>query len=124
MASPDQPEDIKRKAAERKAERKAKLGTSMTRTGNPIGRPKGGSLAVKALNDFAEGADFPAVMNALVLAAKDPDHKAFAAAQKLIWDRIGHISHFDKPGGGTGHVAVNINISTMGEVAGEVVDEQ
>jgi len=126
MQGGDSPEEIKRKCAERKAERKKKLGKSMTKTGNPRGRPKGGSLAVKALNDLVESKDFPEVVKSLVHVAKDSDHKAWAAAQKLLWDRVGHLSNFEKKGGGGNSPTVNINISGLNsvEIDGEVVDEQ
>lgn len=123
----DSPEDIKRKCAERKAQRAKKLGKSMTRTGNPRGRPKGGSLVVKKFNDLAESGDAGEAVNVLLSVAKDPDHRNWAAAQKMLLDRVANISHFEK-GSSTGQVAVNINIGTVGGkqgdvIEGEVVDE-
>lgn len=109
----DTPEDIKRKCAERKANRQ------------PVGRPKGGNMAIKTFNEIVENGGLQQAMDALVKTASDPDHKAFAASQKLLMDRALHLSNFEKKGSGSSAPIVNIQIgSTDKEVSidGEVID--
>ena len=121
MARPDQPEDIARKCAERKAERQEKLGKSMTRSGNPVGRPKSGNLVVKKFNDAIESGQLDKAFDSLIEVAGDPSHPQWAQASRMVMDRAANLSHFEK-GSGSAKLAVYINFSS--EPKDVVVDEQ
>jgi hypothetical protein len=125
MPKLETPSELQEKNAIRKAERKAGM-TAPTKTGNPIGRPKGGSLSVKKFNDLLESKEYDQANQALMAVATDPEHRHFASMQKLLQDRAAHMSHFEKAGAGSGQVAVNINISGLSktevDIEGEVVE--
>ena len=117
----DSPEDVKRKCAERKAKRDLKG------RHNPVGRPKGGNLLQKMINE-SRPKDVEQVFSALMEAATDSEHKNFAYANKAITDRMAHISNYEK----TSTVVaptVNINIGSLAKtdkpvvIDGEVVEE-
>lgn len=120
MAKIDSPERIREKCAERKALREKK--GPLTKTGNPVGRPKGGSLLQKMINE-AKPKDVKAVYRALVEAGTDPDHKNFAYANKALADRWAHTSNYERKTASTTPV-VNINIGDVGPVTveGEVIE--
>ena len=103
----DSPEDVKRKCAERKLER-SRQGTNR----NKVGRPKGGTLLQKMINE-SKPKDVGMVYDALMEAATDADHKNFAYANKAITDRMAHISNYEKT---STVVAPTVNIN-IGELA-------
>ena len=124
MASPDQPDDIKRKCAERRAKKERKNGSPLTKTGNPVGRPKGGSLAQRKVNELLESKDFEGALAALSKIANDPEHKHWAVAMKMLMDRGANVSNYEKSGSGS-TPTININIGDTNapvSVDGEVVD--
>ena len=94
--------DSGKRLQEKCAERKKK---------NPVGRPKGGNLVTKAFNDAMERGDLDKALDTLVQVGKDPDHKHWAAAQKMMLDRIAHVSNYEK-GGGKEKPQITINIGS------------
>lgn len=112
-------------------------------TGNPIGRPKATKLAEKRLGgrgkvgrpagERAAIDEFKArllaspksrkVFDSILNAALDDEHKNQAAAWKLLADRLLPVSLFEKDAsGGKGHI--NINITGVSSVVGEVIDHE
>ena len=60
------------------------------------GRPKGMRTAIKKLEERLLSANrIEGVIDAIVQAAEDPEHKNQAAAWKLIMDRMAPLSHYD-----------------------------
>ena len=98
-------EKLKAQCAKRKAARKT------------IGRPKGGNLINNAIMNISM-ADQEAIFQTLVQVAKDPDHKNFGHASKILTDRLAHISHFekDKAEAHKGGITINIQGITKAEV--------
>lgn len=116
-------DDLKKKCAESRAKRKAKKGF-LTKTGNPVGRPKGGNLQVKVFNDAVESGDVQEAYKALLKVSKDPDHKHFASAMKMLLDRTAHVSNYEKANSNS-TPTININIGDTDKpvtISGEVVD--
>lgn len=97
----DSGERLREKNAARKEQRK-----------NPVGRPKGGSLAQKKVNELLESKDFEKALEALKKVASDPEHKHWAVAMKEILSRAAHISNYEKAGSNQTPV-VNINIGDV-----------
>lgn len=62
------------------------------------------------------------VLEAIFDAALDPEHKAQAAAWKLIVDRIVPVSSFDQVKQGGGMPSISINISSIGQPVIETLD--
>jgi hypothetical protein len=103
----DTPERLAEKCAERKKKRpKTKMG-----------RPVGGNLINNAIMNIS-AADQEAIFQTLVKVAKDPDHKNFGHASKILTDRLAHISHFekDKAEAHKGGITINIQGITKAEV--------
>ena len=101
-------EELRAKCAERRAR-------------NPVGRPKGGSLAVQKLNELVNSKDFDEGLEAMKEVIKDPDHRSWAPAMKMILDREAHLSHYEK-GGNSGKPLVNITIGD--NTKGITIDQQ
>lgn len=96
---------------------KDKLLSKTKRNRKKVGRPAG---EAKALNDFKArllaSPKSRKVIDSILAAALDDDHKNQAAAWKLVMDRIAPVSSFDKeankgPGG------IQIKIEVVGEAA-------
>lgn len=96
--------------------------------GNPVGRPKGEAAL---MNEFkARLLNSPRsrkVLDAIFEAALDPEHKAQAAAWKLIMDRVAPVSSFEQEvlRNGSGRNTIQINITGVPNVnvSGESQDE-
>ena len=97
--------DIATLNAERKASRR------------PVGRPKGGNLINNAFLNISKK-DEKEIIQALVQVAKDPDHKNYSHASKMVVDRLAHLSHFekDKADNHKGGITINIQGITKAEV--------
>jgi len=77
------------------------------------GRPKGMRTAVKKLEERLLSANrIELVIDSIVRAATDDDHKNQAAAWKLIMDRMAPLSHYEKNKGGDKPI-IQINVSSM-----------
>jgi hypothetical protein len=63
------------------------------------------------------------VLEAIFDAALDPEHKAQAAAWKLIVDRIVPVSSFDQVKQGGGMPSISINISSIGQPVIETLED-
>ena len=108
------------------------------------GRPKKGEVVAKKEGnrgvrgrppgDAAAVAEFKArllaspksrkVMDSILNAALDDDHKNQAAAWKLLMDRMLPLSYFEKDKVGGGKSAISITISGVGETTISSSDEQ
>jgi len=64
------------------------------------------------------------VMDSILNAALDDDHKNQAAAWKLLMDRMLPLSYFEKDKVGGGKSAISITISGVGETTISSSDEQ
>jgi len=91
------------------------------------GRPKGLRTAVKKLEERLLAANrIELVIDSIVNAATNDDHKNQAAAWKLILDRMAPLSHYDKNKGGDKPI-IQINVSSVDtnikEIEGEIIQE-
>ena len=80
---------------------------------NPVGRPKGEGTVMKEYRQrMLNSPKSRKVLDSILNAALDDDHKNQAAAWKIVVDRIMPVSSFDKlAGGDKGRNAIQINIS-------------
>lgn len=115
----ESPEELKALCAARKAERLAEKG-HLTKTGNAKGRPVGGNLLQKLINE-AGPLDINRAYSALIEAATDPDHRNFAYANKALMDRLAHLSHYEKEKNAEARNGITINISGLGKA--EVIED-
>ena len=80
-----------------------------------IGRPKGDADAIKEYKArLLASPKSRKVLDSILNAALDDDHKNQAAAWKLLVDRLMPLSYFDKDKVGGGRSAVNITITGVG----------
>lgn len=97
-----------------------------------VGRPKGDAAAI---NEFKArilaSPKSKKVLESILDAALNDDHKNQAAAWKLLMDRMLPLSYFDKEKEGGGRPSVSITISGIGgdvqtnsvvDIEGEVID--
>jgi len=82
----------------------------------PVGRPKGDASAIEEFKAriFASPKSRK-VLDAILDAALDEEHKNQAAAWKLLVDRMLPMSYFEKDKAGGGRPSVNITISGVGD---------
>ena len=95
----------------------------------PVGRPKGDAAAVEEFKArLMASPKSRKVLDAILDAALDDEHKNQAAAWKLLVDRMLPMSYFDKDKAGNSRPSVNITISGVGEsvsIAGDdVIDAE
>ena len=95
----------------------------MSKTGNPIGRPKKGSknpigrpkgegtIMKEYRSRMLNSPRSRKVLDSIFKAALDDDHKNQAAAWKIIVDRIVPVSGFEKEAGGLKANAITVNIT-------------
>ena len=89
----------------------------------PVGRPKGDAAAVEEFKArLMASPKSRKVLDAILDAALDDEHKNQAAAWKLLVDRMLPMSYFDKDKAGGSRPSVNITISGVGESV--TIDEQ
>ena len=82
----------------------------------PVGRPKGDASAIEEFKArLLASPKSRKVLDAILDAALDDDHKNQAAAWKLLVDRMLPMSYFDKNNAGGSRPSVNITISGVGE---------
>ena len=80
-----------------------------------VGRPKGDADAIKEYKArLLASPKSRKVLDSILNAALDDDHKNQAAAWKLLVDRLMPLSYFDKDKVGGGRSAVNITITGVG----------
>jgi len=112
------------------------------KTGNKVGRPPKKALEAntpgkmpkrgRPPGEAAAMAEFKAriltspkstkVIEKILDAALDDDHKGQTAAWKLLLDRMIPVSQFEK--GASGKSAVTINITGLGETSGVTIDAE
>ena len=123
-------EKLKQQCADRKQERaeikrrkrgrptKAELKAKSKGGRGKVGRPKGDAAII---NDYKArmlaSPKSKAVLETLFDVASDPDHKHWAAATKLVMDRLAPNSYYEKDKLSGGRNAIQINISGVGEAA-------
>ena len=92
----------------------------------PVGRPKGDAAAIEEFKArIMNSPKSRKVLDAILDAALDDEHKNQAAAWKLLVDRMLPMSYFDKDKVGGSRPSVNITITGVGEsvsIAGESDD--
>ena len=82
----------------------------------PVGRPKGDAHAIEEFKArIMNSPKSRKVLDAIMDAALDDEHKNQAAAWKLLVDRMLPMSYFDKNNAGGSRPSVNITISGVGE---------
>jgi hypothetical protein len=96
---------------------------------NKLGRPSGDA---EIINEYkARMLSSPKsrrVLDTILDAALDDEHKHQAAAWKLLTDRLLPLSYFDKEKANSGRSAVNITITGVGgeitPIGGEVIENE
>lgn len=100
--------------------RKSELASKKKGGRAAVGRPKGDAAII---NEYkARMLNSPKsrrVLDSILDAALNDDHKNQSAAWKLLMDRMLPVSYFEKEKDGSGRAAVNITISGVG---GEAID--
>ena len=82
---------------------------------NKVGRPPGEAAAIAEYKArLLASPKSRKVLDSILDAALDDEHKNQAAAWKLLMDRLLPVSYFDKDKDGGGKAAVNISISGIG----------
>ena len=82
----------------------------------PVGRPKGDASAIEEFKArLMASPKSRKVLDSILDAALDDEHKNQAAAWKLLVDRMLPMSYFEKDREGGGRPSVNITISGVGE---------
>ena len=82
----------------------------------PVGRPKGDANAIEEFKArLMNSPKSRKVLDAILDAALDDEHKNQAAAWKLLVDRMLPMSYFDTDKMGSSRPSVNITISGVGE---------
>lgn len=94
---------------------------------NPVGRPRGDNAAIQEYKARMLASPKSAkVLEAVMEAASDPDHKNFTAAAKLVLDRILPVSAFEEIKKGGNRAGINITITGVDgtkTVIGEDIDD-
>lgn len=115
----------------RKAGRPRKTDISNKKRGNrkQMGRPKGEADVIKEYKArLLASPKSRRVLDTILDAALDDDHKNQAAAWKLLVDRLMPLSYFDKDKMNSGKSAVNITITGVGgeitTVGGETLEHE
>ena len=96
---------------------------------NKVGRPKGDADAIREYKArLLASPKSRKVLDSILNAALDDDHKNQAAAWKLLADRLMPLSYFDKDKASGGRSAVNITITGVGgevtPIGGEVIEHE
>ena len=82
----------------------------------PVGRPKGDNYAIEEFKArLIASPKSRKVIDSILNAALDDEHKNQAAAWKLLVDRMLPMSYFEKDKAGGSRPSVNITISGVGE---------
>ncbi len=100
---------------------------------NKVGRPPGDAATINEYKArMLASPKSRKVLDSILDAALNDDHKNQAAAWKLLMDRMLPVSYFEKDKEGGGRPAVSITISGIGEakvteediIDAEVIDEE
>jgi len=100
------------------------------KSANPVGRPKGEAGIMREYRErMLNSPKSVKVLDSILNAALDDNHKNQAAAWKLVVDRIMPVGAFDKAAGANTRSSIQINItgvdgvSAVQDIEGEVIDE-
>lgn len=113
---PDEPLECQPPSAKRKG-RPKKAMVSSNKRGNrkSAGRPKGDAATINEYKArMLASPKSRKVLDSILNAALDDDHKNQAAAWKLCMDRLLPVSYFEKDKAGGGRGAINISITGVG----------
>ena len=89
----------------------------------PVGRPKGDANAIEEFKArLMNSPKSRKVLDAILDAALDDEHKNQAAAWKLLVDRMLPMSYFDKDKMGSTRPSVNITINGIGDTT-TIIDD-
>ena len=104
--------------------KKTELAAVKNKNKGIIGRPKGDKAIIdeykaRMLNSPKSAKVLESILNA----ALNDDHKNQAAAWKLVVDRIMPISAFETAKQGGGSAAISINIMGLGQATTEVIED-
>lgn len=113
---PDEPLECQPTSAKRKG-RPKKAVVSSNKRGNrkSVGRPKGDAATINEYKArMLASPKSRKVLDSILNAALDDDHKNQAAAWKLCMDRLLPVSYFEKDKAGGGRGAINISITGVG----------
>lgn len=81
----------------------------------PVGRPKGDAAVINEMKArLLASPKSRKVLDSIVNAALDDEHKNQSAAWKLLMDRMLPVSYFEKEKDGSARPSVNITISGIG----------
>lgn len=103
--------------APKKRGRPKKSVVESKKTGNrgAVGRPKGDAAAINEMKArLLASPKSRKVLDSILNAALDDEHKNQSAAWKLLMDRMLPVSYFDKDGNNGAKPSVNITISGIG----------
>ena len=118
--------EVKRKAGRPK---KSLVQSKKEGNRNKVGRPKGDADAIKEYKArLLASPKSRKVLDSILNAALDDEHKNQAAAWKLLVDRLMPLSYFDKDKASGGRSAVNITITGVGgeitPIGGEIIENE
>ena len=90
---------------------------------NAVGRPKGDAAVINEYKArMLASPKSQKVLDSIMNAALDDDHKHQAAAWKLMMDRMLPISYFEKDKLNGGRSTISINISGIGSESANIVE--
>ena len=110
----------------RKRGRPTKAEVEAKKAGNrgKVGRPKGDASAINEMKArLLASPRSKKVLDSIMSAALDDDHKNQSAAWKLLMDRMLPVSYFEKEKDGGARPSVNITISGIGGDVGTTVSD-
>ena len=91
----------------------------------PIGRPKGDAAAIEEFKArMLASPKSRKVIDSILNAALDDDHKNQSAAWKLLIDRMLPMSYFEKDKAGGGRPAVSITINGIGGNDSTIIEQE
>ena len=114
--SKEDPLECQPPSAKRKGRPKKSAITSNKRgSRKTVGRPKGDAATINEYKArMLASPKSRKVLDSILSAALDDDHKNQAAAWKLCMDRLLPVSYFEKDKAGGGRGAINISITGVG----------
>lgn len=125
VASIESPKDSLETAPKRKRGRPKKTEIESKKNRGKVGRPAGDAAAIKEFKArLLASPKSRKVMDSILNAALDDEHKNQAAAWKLLMDRLVPVSYFEKDKDGGSRAAVNITISGVGGESINIGGEQ
>jgi len=96
------------------------------REANQLARQSNAAIVNKMMTELLEHPKTPKVLNKIMQAALDDDHKGQTVAWKIIADRVLPMSYFEKDKNANAKAAVAITITSVGgdttQVGGDTID--